>query len=52
VGHTLLDPLQSLSYFVDSAHPNAPGLIIGAGAGLVLGYSRGRHFVERLSYAP
>jgi len=36
---------------MNSAYPNTPGLIIGAGAGLVLRYSRGHRFIKRLSYA-
>jgi len=35
---------------MDGAYPDAPGLIIGAGAGLVLRYSRGYRFIKRLSY--
>jgi hypothetical protein len=50
MGYTSLDLLQSLAYFMDSAYPNTPRLIIGAGAGLVLGYSHGHHFIKRLSY--
>jgi hypothetical protein len=35
---------------MDGAYPNTPGLIIGAGAGLVLGYLYEYRFVKRLSY--
>ena len=35
---------------MDGAYPDTPGLIIGAGAGLVLRYSRERRFIKRPSY--
>jgi hypothetical protein len=50
MGHTLLDLLQNLAYFIDNVYLNTPRLIIGARASLVLRYSRRHRFVKRLSY--